>query len=98
MNNHEFNTVKVADGTEIDLYVAVPEGEGNFPGLIVIQEAFGVNGHIRKVCERFCKEGYAVVSPDIFHRTARRFDGGYNDFAAVMPHYQAVTNEDLAAD
>ncbi len=98
MNNHEFNTVKVSDGTELDLYVAVPEGEGNFPGLIVIQEAYGVNHHIRNVCERFCKEGYAVVSPDIFHRTMRRFDGVYDDFATVMPHYQAVTNQTLAAD
>jgi carboxymethylenebutenolidase len=98
MTNHEFNTVQAADGTEIDLYVAIPEGDGNFPALIVIQEAFGVNHHIRNVCERLCKEGYAVASPDLFHRTARRFEGSYTDFPAVMPHYQAITNETLTAD
>ena len=98
MKNHEFNTVKVSDGTEIDLYTAFPEGEGNFPAIIVIQEAFGVNHHIRNVAEKYCKEGYAVVSPDIFHRTGRLLDLSYNDFSKVMPHYQAVTNEGLAAD
>lgn len=98
MTNHEFNTVKVADGTEIDLYTAFPEGQGSFPALIVIQEAYGVNQHIKNVCEKFCKEGYAVVAPDIFHRTARKLDAPYGDFQAVMPHYQAVTNEGLAAD
>ena len=98
MTNHEFNTVKVSDGTEIDLYAAFPEGTENYPAIIVIQEAFGVNHHIRNVCERFCKEGYAVVSPDLFHRTARLFEGSYTDFSSVMPHYQALTKEGLSAD
>jgi carboxymethylenebutenolidase len=98
MINHESNTVQVADGTEIDLYAAFPEYKGNYPAVIVIQEAFGVNHHIRNVCERLCKEGYAVVSPDLFHRTARRFEGSYTDFSGVMPHYQALTKESLTAD
>ena len=98
MTNHEFNTVKVSDGTEIGLYAAFPEGNENYPAIIVIQEAFGVNHHIRNVCERFCKEGYAVVSPDLFHRTARRFEGSYTDFSTVAPHYQALTKEGLSAD
>ncbi len=98
MTNHQFNTVKVSDGTEIDLYTAFPEGDGKFPGLIVIQEAFGVNQHIQNVCERFCKKGYAVVSPDLFHRTAKRFIGSYDDFQSVMPHYQALNNKGLTAD
>jgi carboxymethylenebutenolidase len=98
MINHEFNTVKVSDGTEIDLYTAFPEGVGSYPAIIVIQEAFGVNQHIRKVAEEYCAAGYAVVSPDIFHRTGRLLDLPYNDFSQVMPHYQAVTNEGLIAD
>jgi len=98
MINHEFNTVPVSDSTEIDLYTAIPDGDGKSPAIIVIQEAFGVNGHIRNVCERLCKEGYAVVSPDIFHRTAHRFDGSYTDFPAVMPHYQALNKDGLTAD
>jgi carboxymethylenebutenolidase len=98
MTNHEFNTTKVSDGTEIDLYVAIPKGNGSYPALIVLQEAFGVNHHIRTVCERFCEEGYVVVAPDLFHRTQRRFEGSYSDFPGVTPHYQALTNEGLSAD
>lgn len=98
MKNHEFSTVTVEDGSEIELYTAIPEGNGPFPAIIVLQEAFGVNHHIRQVCERFCKEGYAVVSPDIFHRTVRRLEASYDDFSSIMQHYGAVTNDGLTAD
>jgi carboxymethylenebutenolidase len=98
MINHEFNTVPVADGSEIDIYVAFPEGPGDYPALFVLQEGFGVNHHIRNMAERFCKEGYAVVSPDLFHRTARRLQGSYTDFSTIMPHFQAITREGLTAD
>ena len=98
MNNHEFNTIPVADGTEIELYVAIPEGEGPFPAIIVLQEAFGVNHHIRNVAERFCKEGYAVVSPDLFHRTVKRIEVPYDNFQSAISHFQAITKEGLTAD
>lgn len=98
MENHNFNTVKVKDGTEIALYTAIPEGEGPFPALIVIQEAFGVNHHIRTLAERYCQEGYAVVSPDLFHRTAVRIEVDYDDFSKAAPHFHAITKEGLTAD
>ena len=98
MNNHEFNTIQVADGTEMELYAAFPDGNKNVPALIVVQEAFGVNQHIRDVAERFCSEGYAVVSPDLFHRTGKRLEIPYSDFPSVMPHLQLLTKEGLSAD
>jgi len=98
MNNHDFITLPVADGTEMDAYLAFPEGEGAFPAIILFQEAFGVNQHIRHIAERLCQEGYAVIAPDLFHRTARRLEIDYNDFPAAMPHYQAITKDNLAAD
>jgi len=68
-------------------------------GLIVLQEAFGVNSHIRDVAERFANEGFCVIAPELFHRSAaERFEGSYNDFAAVAPHVQAVTEAGLFAD
>jgi carboxymethylenebutenolidase len=92
-------TLPVADGPPMQSYTVVPEGKGPFPALILIQEAFGVNHHIRQVAERLAAEGFAVIAPEIFHRTAPPgFEGPYNDFAAVMPHYQAITNEGLSAD
>jgi carboxymethylenebutenolidase len=100
MVNHEFNTIPVSDGTELDIYAAFPAPADKvpFPLIIVLQEAFGVNGHIRRVTERLRNEGYAAVAPDLFHRTGRRLDLPYSDFSAVMPHYQAITNEGLTAD
>ena len=78
-------------------YVAHP-GVKPHAGLLVFQEAFGVNAHIRDVTERFAKEGYLAISPELFHRTAPGLDAGYTDFPAVMPHLQALTDAGLAAD
>ena len=90
--------LKVADGTEMGAYVARPEGGGPFPGLMVFQEAFGVNGHIRNVAERFAREGYVAIAPELFHRTGPGFEGSYGDFTSIRPHMQAMTPEGLAAD
>ena len=98
MRNHEFNTIAVADGTEIDTYIAFPETEEALPAIILFQEAYGVNGHIRSIAERLCDEGYAVAAPDLFHRTARRIEIAYTDFEAALPHFQAITKEGLSAD
>jgi len=89
----------VADGTRMGAYVARPEQGGPHPGLLVLQEAFGVNHHIRDVSERFAAEGYVAIAPQLFHRTAPAgFEGSYTDFPAVMPHFQAVTTETAEAD
>lgn len=95
-----YTSLQIADGTTMAAYVAYPgKGTNNFPGLLLFQEAFGVNHHIRKVADQFANEGYLVIAPEIFHRTAPKgFEGDYTDFAAVMPHYQAITNEGLEAD
>src|SRR5580693_9448871 len=88
----------VADGTMMSAYVAYPAQGGPSPGLIVFQEAFGVNRHIRNVSDRFAAEGYVVIAPELFHRTAPGFEGSYTDFPAVMPHVKAVTTETAEAD
>ncbi len=91
-------TLSVADGTRMPAYVARPAGGGNGKGLLVFQEAFGVNAHIRDVTERFAREGYTVLAPALFHRTGPDFEGSYTDFAPVMPHMQALTDEGQGAD
>ena len=53
------------------------------PGLLVFQEAFGVNAHIRDVTDRFAKQGYVAIAPEMFHRTAPGFEGDYSNFPAV---------------
>lgn len=93
----EYVTLSVSDGTSMRAYVAHPEGNPR-AGLLVFQEAFGVNAHIRDVTERFAREGYLSISPELFHRTAPGLEAGYTNFPEVMPHLQALTDAGLAAD
>ena len=91
--------LKVSDGTTVQAYVSMPDGNGKFPGLVVLQEAFGVNSHMRNVCDRLAKEGYVVIAPELFHRTAPAgFEGSYTDFASLAPHFQGITAEGLSTD
>lgn len=96
----EFVTLKVADGTNMRAFVAHPgNGAANSPGILVFQEAFGVNKHIRDVTQRFAEQGYVAIAPELFHRTAPPgFEGCYDDFPSVMPHVVALKDEGLEAD
>ena len=80
-------------------FVARPADSEPRAGLLVFQEAYGVNAHIRNVTERFAREGYVAVAPELFHRTAPPgFEGEYGNFASVTPHYQPLTNGAIAQD
>jgi len=57
---------------KMEAYVAQPKDGGSYPGVIVIQEAFGVNNHMKKVTDRIAAEGYVAIAPEIFHREAER--------------------------
>ena len=91
--------LKVAGGGPMGAYIAGPAGAGPHPGLIVFQEAFGVNSHIRSVTDRFAAQGRVAIAPELFHRTAPPgFEGKYGDFPSVQQHYQAVTAAAAGAD
>ena len=87
-------THKIADGTEMRAYVSRPSVPGKYPGIIVYQEAFGVNAHIRDVAGRFAREGYVAVAPELYHRTGAGIEGDYKDFSSLQPHFSAL-KEDL---
>ena len=91
-------TLSVADGSEMDAYVSRPDTSGSLPGIIVLQEAFGVNRHIRNVTDRFAEHGYIAIAPELFHRTARGFEGDYNNFNLVTQHMRAMTLDGNEAD
>ena len=72
--------VQVQNGDlSIDAYLAMPDKPGKFPGVIVIQEIFGVNSHIRDITERFAQEGYVAIAPAIYQRQAPGFETGYTE-------------------
>ena len=65
-------------GTSMPAYVAKPEGQGTWPGVLLFMEIFGINAHIRSVADRLAAEGYVVLAPDLFHRTAPGIELGYD--------------------
>ncbi len=72
------STVSFPNGDlSIDAYLAQPTGTGSFPAVIVFQEIFGVNDHIRDVTERIAREGYVAIAPALFQRLAPGFETGY---------------------
>jgi carboxymethylenebutenolidase len=68
--------LKAADGFELAAYRADPAGAAR-GGLIVVQEIFGVNSHIRNVCDGYAADGYRVIAPALFDRAERNVDIGY---------------------
>jgi len=56
-----------ADGEQATGYLAQPDDRGHHPGVIVIQEWWGLDGHIRDVAERFAREGSVALAPDLYH-------------------------------
>ena len=71
-------------------YLALPDGAGSFPGVVVVHEASGLNDNIRDICSRFAAEGYAALGVDLFggrNRAvcmARMFAGA---MAGNLDHY-----------
>jgi carboxymethylenebutenolidase len=92
------STVKLntSDGP-MEAYVAQPKDGGTYPGIVVIQEAFGVNDHIKKVTERLAAEGYVAIAPDIFHREAERLIP-YSDMSKAIATLQRVQDPKAMED
>jgi carboxymethylenebutenolidase len=92
-------TLTVADGSTMNAYVARPASPGKHPAILVFQEIFGVNAHMRDVADRFAKAGLVAIAPELFHRTAAPgLEISYADFSAGMQHAQAITTEQLVLD
>lgn len=56
-----------ANGETLDAYLARPDQAGTFPGVIVIQEWWGLVDHIKDVARRFAREGFVALAPDLYH-------------------------------
>jgi carboxymethylenebutenolidase len=91
--------LNTSDG-KMEAYVAAPKDGRSYPGIVVIQEAFGVNDHIKKVTARIAAEGYVAIAPDIFHRESERIIS-YSDMGKAIATMQRVDDgkamEDVGA-
>jgi carboxymethylenebutenolidase len=88
-------TLGTSDGP-MDVDVSEPTNPRG-AGAVVIQEAFGVNHHIRSVADRLAEEGYVALVPHLFHRTGDPLID-YGDIGAAMGHMGALTRDGLAED
>jgi len=70
--------VVAGDGHKLGVYCAKPTGPIK-GGIVVIQEIFGVNHHIRKICDKYAKDGYIAVAPALFDRISPNTELSYND-------------------
>ena len=95
-----------SDSFKFGAYRADPAGKAK-GGIVLIQEIFGVNHHIRAVCDRLAGEGYAALAPAVFDRQQPNFESGYTpdeianarkfvanpDWGAMLRDVQASINE-----
>ena len=96
-------TLTAADGQKLGAYRADPAGVAK-SSVVVIQEIFGVNHHIRSVCDRVAAAGYAAVAPALFDRIEPGFESGYSpgEISAAMrfvenPDFEAFLRDTSAA-
>jgi carboxymethylenebutenolidase len=95
MANTVWHTLDTTDGA-MRIYEARAERAPR-AGIIVVQEAFGVNDHIQDVTRRLADAGYLAVAPEIFHRAG----GGtadYGDFSKVLPLFEGLTDDGILTD
>ena len=88
-------TLNTPDGP-MECFESVPDGNPR-GAVIVVQEAFGVNEHIKDVTRRFAAAGFHAIAPALFHRAG----GGtadYGDFAAVIPLFEGVSDDGILSD
>ncbi len=89
--------IDVGDGTKMNAYVAWSDQPPE-KGLILLQEAFGVNDYIRRTADRFALEGFLTIAPELFHRTHPNFEADYEKREGVAEAMGAVTDEGLTTD
>lgn len=94
----EWIDVATGAGTMAAWLAVPPAGRG--PGLLLLQEIFGVNPHIRAVAEQYALAGFTVIAPDLFWRHAPRVELGYvgADRDRALELMRTVTRDDAVAD
>jgi carboxymethylenebutenolidase len=89
-------TIGTSSGV-MSVFTAAPESR-KCPVVIVIQEIFGVNSHIKDVCRRLAAEGFLAMAPEIFHRSGNHITADYTEKEDIMPIFRLLSNENLISD
>ncbi len=101
MSTHmgEFTTIMARDGHEFQAYLAAPTTKPR-GAVVVLQEIFGVNHHIRAVTDGFAAEGYTAIAPSLFDRVRRGIQLGYGpeDRPQAIGYMQQLKTDDTLKD
>jgi len=100
----QFITLNAQDGHTLSAWQTGPATAR--AGIVVIQEIFGVNNHMRNMCEKFADQGYAVIAPALFDRTTRAVELGYTpddvtagrDLRGTLSDAEVMMDVDAAAN
>lgn len=86
-----------ADGHELDAYVAEPKGKAR-GGVVVVQEIFGVTGHIKRVADQYAAEGFRAIAPAMFDRIKPGITLDYKDIQQGISYMQQLQWPNTLAD
>lgn len=89
--------VEAKDGHELDAYLAEPRGKAR-GGIVVVQEIFGVNDHIKRVADQYAAEGYRAIAPAMFDRIKRGITLPYSDIQQGIAYMQQLQWPNTLAD
>jgi len=85
-------------GGRMPAQLARPEAAGAYPAVIVVQEAFGLNAHIKAVAGRLAAEGYVTLAPDLFFRGGPGRTAGYGELPKALEMMAALKDDEIVAD
>jgi carboxymethylenebutenolidase len=87
-----------SDGTKIAAFLARPAGAGPYPAMLVLQEWWGLNSHIKDIAMRFAGEGYVALAPDLYARQGNKVTTDATEAGTLMGNLKdEVTLQDLRA-
>jgi carboxymethylenebutenolidase len=93
----EMIEVAAAGGT-MPAFLARPKDGGRAPAVLVIQEAFGLNGHIKDVARRIAAEGYVALAPDLYWHGGKGRTVGYDQLPEAIALMQSLKDDQIVAD
>jgi carboxymethylenebutenolidase len=85
-------------GTDMQIFTAAPSGGGKKPAVIVIQEIFGVNDHMKDIANRFAEAGFYAAAPDLFHREGKNVVVPFDQMQQGSQIRGKMTNDDIVND
>jgi|SRR5271166_666689 len=84
-------------GEKMPCHIARPKSGGPYPALVVVMEAFGLNGQMKRITDRFAAEGFVAISPNLYFRMPNNVVG-YDQLPAAIKLMTSVTDEGIVAD